>query len=157
MLTGSWIFVLDHLVFEQNTLLRSKRKDWCTLLNIGNLRLVRTGTWTLVKEVWWTFTYWITGSFQAWCFPCLILTRTWRRWNILLLLWALLTSHAPASWRCFDQFQRSIRMILTSSRSILEYSNATISFTILYRIRWTIFLYISIFWFIDISSRGSNS
>ena len=157
MLTSTWIFVLDHLVLKQNTLLWSKRKDWRTLLNIRHMRLVRTRTWTLVKEIRWTFTYRITRSFQAWYFPCFILTRTWRRWNIWLLLWALLTSHAPASRRCFDQFQRSIRMILTSSRSILVNADAAISFIILHWIRWTIFLHICIFWIIDISPRGSHS
>ena len=157
MLTSTWILIFNHLVLKQYTLFWSKRKDWCTLLNIGHLRLVRTRPWTLVKEIRWTFTYRITGSFQAWYFPCLILTRTWRRWNIMLLLWALLTSHAPASRRCFDQFQRSIRMILTSTRSILEYADVSISFIFLHWIRWTIFLCIIIFWIIDIGSWGSHS
>ena len=157
MLTSTWIFVLDHLVFEQNTLLRSKRKDWCLLLNIGHLRLVRTRPWTLIEEIRWTFTYRIAGSFLAWYFPSFILTWSWRGWDIMLLLWALLTPHTPAGRCCFDQFQRSIRMILPSSRSILEYADVAISFTILHRIRWTIFLYICIFWFINIGSRSSHS
>ena len=48
-------------------------------------------------------------------------------------------------------------MVLTSSRCIFEYAYASISFTILHRIRWTIFLNKCIFWIIDIGSRGSNS